>query len=284
MFYSEKQFVEACTATTLPYFSSGDVGLIHRMRNRGAAKAEYAKLFREVKKAIIERQHYIVIDNRDEGISGQTYTGKFFRPWDVVPHLRDWRPPEGEFGVGIEVEMGFNTREACQNMMRKIANWRHIAIDEEGGSWPAEVTFPPVLYSKFNGQSQACRYLKLLAKEDSGVHHHHQDNLVGTHVNVSYGGAVPVYIDARRRQVVDSVRVLSRNDNIKYFGRRPYGYIYPRDKFFEFKLFNSTTDWKRLRQYVDIAVSLTELMISNVPVTDDSVHEALERGYNKRQA
>ena len=56
---------------------------------------------------------------------------------------------------------------------------------------------------------------------------------------------------------------LTNEQHLKYFGRRPYGYGHDQVTHIEYKLFNSQLDPKRLRQYIDIAVSLTKLVAGN---------------------
>lgn len=237
--------------------------------------------------AVVKKYHKAHIDaivNRDTNVmvpAGlQHYAvAKWYRPWDVVPALRDWAPPVGEFGIGIEVELGFNTIEDARTVASKVKNWRHITLDFEGGTHPIEATFPPMLYNKFGPRSQACRYLKLVA-ELNGYRRHAEGHCVGTHVNVSKGGHR--FSEYNVDDVNDMLQRLTEGEKAKYFGRsRPYGYGNTSGKFVEWKLFNSTTDWKRLRQYVDVAVELTELCSRDGRVTISDVREALERGFNK---
>ena len=62
----------------------------------------------------------------------------------------------------------------------------------------------------------------------------------------------------------------------KYFGRPgPYGTIYDQRKYFEFKLFNSTTSTKELKKYVAVAVELVKFMQGSEPITVDSVKNHL---------
>lgn len=62
----------------------------------------------------------------------------------------------------------------------------------------------------------------------------------------------------------------------KYFGRpRPYGTIFDQRKYFEFKLFNSTTSTKELKKYVAVAVELVKFMQGSEPITVESVKNHL---------
>lgn len=206
---------------------------------------------------------------------------KWYRPWDVVPKLRDFQAPEGDYGIGVEVEMGFRSERAAQTIANKIKGWKHIAVDIEGGTWPIEATFPPVLYSKLSNKSQVFRYLKLLRDNQSLVEEHNDRSCVGTHINVSKGG-VTNYSTIRLAQLREQVYALSYEDQKRYFGRRPYAVANCNSgKYLEFKLFNSTTDGKALKRYINIAVALTDLIDSDQEITEESVFAACELGYNK---
>ena len=211
------------------------------------------------------------------------YVGKWTRPWDVVPAIKNFQAPEGDYGIGIEVEMGFNSLEDAQFIAKTISNWRHIAIDEEGGSYPLEVTFPPFLYSKLSATSQPCRYLQLLNKHTHKVYEHGRGEEVGTHVNVSKGG-VSRYDSYRLGEVNGFLEDLSYIACLKFFGREPYGLgnTYGKANVIEWKLFNSVTDYKVLKRYINIAVALTDLVASDVEINESAVMNALNNGYNKR--
>ena len=238
---------------------------------------------RKVKKYVKACKDLIV--NRDMTLGreyGFDYVGKWTRPWDVVPTLRNFKPPVGDYGIGIEVEMGFTSLENAQYIAKAISNWRHITIDEEGGAYPLEVTFPPFLYSKLSAKSQPCRYLKLLKKERRRVERHCTYEEVGTHVNVSKGG-VECFSEHRIYRVNDILDWLPARLERKFFGRTPYGYgnICGKESVIEWKLFNSVTDYKVLKRYINIAVALTDVVASDVEITKEVVMNALNLGYNK---
>lgn len=242
-------------------------------------RREVAKYVKAVKRAIINRQATL---NFNDGGYGNHYIAKWLRPWDVVPALKNFNAPDGDYAVGVEIEMGFTSRQAAHTVATHVANWRHIALDWEGGDFPIEATFPPVLYSKFGSKSQPSRYLKWLSANQSLVQEHREDALVGTHINVSKGRQrLPV---ERVMELTSRLRLLSDEQKSKYFGRRvPYSYARPQSvKYIEFKMFNSTTNWKILRRYVDISVALAELVYSGAPLSDAAIYQALEEGYNKR--
>jgi hypothetical protein len=274
MFFSSKDFYEAVRTNVAGCRS--DVAEFCGLTYSSMPSRQQVRMYvRAAKQAILDRRTRI---SGDEEI----YLGKWFRPWDIVPALRDYTAPDGEFAVGVEIEMGFNSLEASRNIARTVQHWKHIALDYEGGNFPIEATFPPVLYSKYNGQSQPSRYLKLLALASSGVAPHLPHSWVGTHINVSKGGSrVPDY---RNRLMYSHLEGLSSAAKVKYFGRgSPYNYnINQNGKYIEFKMFNSTTDWKQLRRYVDVAVALADLLYSEQEITAARIREALEIGYNKR--
>lgn len=229
-----------------------------------------ADRLREVKRAIVDRKLY----------AGTTYVGKWLRPWTVVPKLCDFIPNDGDFGVGVEVEYGFIGINAARTIANKIKNWRYITLDWEGGEYPIEVTFPPVLLSKLSKKSQVLRYIALLNDNKRLLHKHRPSALVGTHVCVSHRGR----LDRDRCLAVNNLlNGLRRGQAIKYFGRVPYGYGYNRAKFVEWKLFDSTTDVEVVKRYINIAVALTDLVYAtDVPINAQTVGEALEYGYNRK--
>lgn len=209
---------------------------------------------------------------------GEFSVWKWYRPWDVVPALANWRAPAGDFGVGIEIELGFDDFMEVHKLMDAVSKWRHITLDfEGGGAYPIEATFPPVRYSKFGSKSQACRYLKLV---DGIANEHDHDDSVGTHINVSVGGRAFSDRPNRRTEVNYYLDYLSIEQQNKYFGRRPYGTIRTARTHYECKMFNSVTDWKVLRRYVDISIELVKLIESTRSITMASVVAACERGYN----
>jgi hypothetical protein len=212
---------------------------------------------------------------------------KWLRPWHVVPELANFRPPEGDFGIGVEVEMGFNSKEDASFFVDKLKNWRHVAFDSEGGcwehgrgsSWGVETTFAPFLYSKMSKDRQAFRFLKLLQQNQERVYAHRPSSIVGTHINVSTPSGSPGY--DRIRSISLRLSYLSMDQKTKYFNRDPYDYGFDQSSHVEWKLFNSVPDPAALRRYVNIAVALTALAAGTDPITDMSVLAALESGYNK---
>lgn len=227
-------------------------------------------IMRKAKATVVARQGY-----GDE----VNFLYKWLRPWDVVPALANWRAPEGEYGIGVEVEMGFVSREAASTIADKIKNWKYIAIDYEGGQNPIEATFPPVVLSKFS-RSQAVRYLKLLKENEHLVAPHDRNLMVGTHINVS-SGSTPQFDSNRVTDMRGVLWGLANSYDIRtrtavtfcdtYFGRRPYGSCYNQGGYIEYKLFNSTTDVKVLKKYVAVAVALTKMIEGDMPITRNSV-------------
>lgn len=237
--------------------------------------------------------------SREETHINSAYLGKWLRPWDVVPELKNFTAPEGDYGVGIEVEFGFRSKQDAEFIANVIKNWRYIAMDSEGGPNGIEVTFAPMLYSKFDSTSQASRYLKLLKANEERLFPHSVHHTVGTHVNLSYAGydsgdnnfynrmrKVNAYVDTRNGWMLDGRRerhesAITREQQQKYFGREPYEGMNTQPTHVEFKLFNSVSDWRALRKYVNISVALLELIRGNTDINHETVVDALERGYNK---
>lgn len=245
-------------------------------------KRAVARIHKRAMEAIKSREDDVSFEKDGEWYDFSTW--KWHRPWNVVEELKNWRAPEGDFGVGIEVELGFDEGDDVA-IAKKVQHWRHITLDFEGGEYPIEATFPPVRYSKFGPNSQACRYLKLV---DGVALEHDAYSMVGTHVNVSVGGGQ--HQDKRyRRDALNSILEyaniysLSAQQREKYFGRASvYGGIRTAGTHYECKMFNSVTDWKVLRRYVDISVELIKLLESEEEINLSSVIAACERGYTLR--
>lgn len=245
---------------------------------------------------IVRRAKSLIVEANEENLDKYSEAGvyKWLRPWQVVPELRNFKAPRGEYAVGVEVEFGFKSYPALKNVIEKIRNWKYITLDREGPSGcddVLEVTFPPVLYGKFGYNSQAMRYLRILDSLKDTLYAHGEDEEVGTHINVSLGGHSfkggnnwdEFLSNSRQSSVSRLLRDMDTDDKYRYFGRDPYGYIFTQadGKYLEFKLFNSTTDHSQLRRYVNIAVSLAQLIAGKEPITTGTVYVALERGYNK---
>lgn len=275
MFYSQKEFYDAVAQNRITSLRSYcmDGGLLSRKKTN--------KVLKKIKKGILDREEEVTFGT---GYSSfRLYLGKIYRPWNIVPALREFRAPEGDFGVGVEIEYGFVNNEAAKTVMYHVRNWKHVALDREGGYFGVETTFPPVLYSKISMRDKPFRYLQYLAANPRLLARH--CGSVGTHINVSAHNRID---GDRVRDVNGHLECLSITDNKKYFNRNPYGYINNRSEsqtsvgYVEMKLFNSTTCAVTLRRYINIAVSLVKLLTSDAEITEDSVLLALEEGYNMR--
>lgn len=282
MFFSKKQFHDYINSSNVDDYSrgaykrvflNGSTDLYGRPQHvQGLTLKETSTILRMVKQRLADRN----LDDDQVGL------GKWLRPWQVVPALKEFRPPVGDFGIGVEVEMGFTSIQAVRDVAHHIKDWKYIALDREGGQYPLEVTFPPVLYSKLDKRSQVMRYLSYLNTVSDTVVQH--SGMVGTHVNVSVGGITDFYPYGGRMSHINNTlaRSLTVEQQRKYFGRRPYGCLFNRGGHIEMKLFNSQLDPKRLQQYIDIAVSLGKLLVNNdVVLTLETIVAALEEGFNK---
>ena len=282
MFYSKQEFYDAVAAQgARRIFPSL---LIARCSTNGRVERKKSDaMLAEIKKGVLDRSGNLALGRGRDGYSEYVYLGKIYRPWSIIPALRDFSPPEGDFGVGVEIEYGFTSNETAKTAMYHVRNWKHVALDREGGTYGVEATFPPILYSKLSKRDKPFRYLDYLAANPNMLSRH--SGAVGTHINIS----ASCRIDNNRRESVNRVlSYLSEARKRKYFNRMPYGYINPRSEntngngYVEMKLFNSTTCSITLRRYINIAVSLVQLITSETPITETSVIEALEAGYNKR--
>lgn len=242
---------------------------------------EEARVFLSaMKKRILSRDFFADNSSTFNGFS----VFKFLRPWSVVPALRNFRPPVGDYGIGVEVEFGFRQLSDARYIANKIKSWKYVAMDYEGGRYGIETTFAPTLYSKWGRRSQAWRYVRLLELNTERLANHHGNAQVGTHINVSKGGVDRFSPYGTRRSLINSVLSnLSSEHHQRYFGRRPYGYINDMGSWVEMKLFDSVADTAALNRYVNIAVSLVDLMTDETaPITTPTVLAALEAGYTKR--
>ena len=244
------------------------------------------KALRLIKTAIASRNHDLYSE----------YLGKWIRPWTAVPELKTWAPPKGDFGVGVEIEMGFRSHEAAKRVAAYVEKWKYLTLDFEGGTHPIEATFAPVVLSKMYRNSQVFRYLDYLKDNRNLVTRHHSTYQVGTHVNVSMGGVKFVTSNyayntyQRNTPRTELVANLLGNmcyrhevDVQKYFGRQPYGYCHVQGggRWIEYKLFNSQLESSRLKQYINIAVELTKLIAGKLHISEESIVDTLETGYNK---
>lgn len=274
MFFSAGHFQnfvnEQCSYWDGPQRMREQYGIETRRYNAPLTLSEARAILRQVKHSIATQDW--------------TRPGKWYRPWEVVPEIRDFKAPEGDYGVGVEVEYDFVSRAAAQQIASKIVNWKNVAIDIEGGHYGIETTFSPFLYSKMTPERQVFRYLKLLKEHEHLTRSHAPDmHMTGTHVNVSLGGE-RVH-DWSRLDTINRVLDydLTLAQQVKYFGRSPYGLGGDMDKYVEWKLFHSQNDWKVLRRNINIAVALTELSArdNTTRITLESVLETLETAYNK---
>lgn len=280
MFFSSKQFAD--------YLNGGNNGgnyvrarVLQQMGktgNRdGSISDEDADTYLTgIKAAITKRQRTY---NNTENLS------KWLRPWEVVPELATFAPPAGDFGVGVEVELGFNTMRDAQFVAEHIADWEYVTLDWEGPSYPIEATFAPHLLSDFHN-SLPVKYLNFLATIPDRIYPHEQDSLTGTHVNVSYNDgsnrAGWHYSQESLNTINAHIGYMRHDDQVKYFGRRPYSVGHGQYSWIEWKLFNSQTDAARLQQYVNVAVELTRMAytMQSHQITQEVFNAALETGYN----
>lgn len=219
MFFSAEEFMRYVNS------NEGRYARISYFGSYSPINLKQARSFmRLVRNSIVERN----MEPRIAGYNDYLPLYKWLRPWAVVPKLREFAPPPGEYGVGVEVECGFINDAAASFIADKIKNWKYVAVDYEGGDYPIEATFPPFIYSKMrNDRTQALRYIKLLSHNHSNLVAP-KDGYVGFHVNVSKGGADGKCVtinDARLDRINYKLDELSDRENFKYFNRNPYGKI-----------------------------------------------------------
>lgn len=305
MFYSQNEFDNAVASNdAINFFAPG---IIEAVKSNGTFDKKKSKqVFGRIKNGIRSYEEQVDLSeflsptwlHSHNHYDRFYHLGKIARPWDVVPRLRDFLAPEGDYSVGLEVEYGFDTADSARETISFVANWKNVCLDREGGTYGVETTFPPMLFSKITNNKPVFRYLRHLKEKEDRLAHHL--GRVGTHVNVgSWQGGFRTELlgalsDALSRRTSD-------DDKRKYFGRMPYGYLYQRGNYVEYKLFNSTTDVAAVRRYINVAVSLTKLLdqYRNAEIrygvdpvysgrsdngastfSREDVFAALERGYN----
>lgn len=260
MYFTAKQLVAASSQ--------------HSIAGQRLSLSSAKSIIKETKTAILSRNYAMPF--------------KWYRPWDVVPALKNFVPPEGDVGVGIEIEAGIRTEAAYCAMAKEVWKMRNVAIDREGsGSHGTEVTFPPMLLSKMTKDSRPFKYQRLLASLNNNVVFSDRD---GTHINISLPQFAARVLRAQEHTpnlfvyVRQILQALAPVEQAKYFGRRPYGYCYNRGKYIEWKLFQSTTSIKQLQQYVRVAVALTAWMLDSWPadITLTKARTVLESAYNAK--
>lgn len=240
------------------------------------------KLVREHLRHVHQRisDRYTFTDPSTSRNYNREWLGKWCRPWDLVPKLKNYRAPNGEFAVGLEVELGFKSHENAVCAGKFLHKMRYVTADFEGGQHPVEATFPPFRYNRLNKNNQVFRYLKFVAENDLALEQ--LSDYAGTHVNVSMGGRrgcrkVPALGGLNRE-----LSSLSYEQKERYFGRRnPYGYLYKRGRFIEMKLFKSSTDGAVIRRYINIAIAIAEFAYKKILPTQEELVAALEIAYNK---
>lgn len=271
--------------TPIPGYPTGFAEWQRRFRINWNIEAPEAPPFTAEQAEFALANIELAIRNREWDKFKHLCLSKWTRPWEVVPELKQFKAPKGDYGVGIEIEMGFNSDKDATFFCEYMKDWKNVTFDREGGKYPIETTFPPTIYSEINSRYLPFRYLRYLTKNKDRVYKHDETAAVGTHINVSKGGITNYNPNGRLTDLNNCLKnIIKNNDlNIKYFGRRPYGLAFNQGKWVEFKLFNSQLSDKRLRQYIDIAVSLIDLVVgkTDTPMTLQNVHIALEEGFCK---
>ncbi len=292
MYFNAKQLQQFLNETTIgrnnkAYVVSAFVDGVHRYSLTSRRIREISATPVSLKTCTkIMRRANAALARRDQDEMSNLGLFKWIRPWDVIPKLRNIVAPQGDFTVGVEIEMGFASQAAASLVAQKVLRMRNVTADWEGGTYPIEATFPPSLYSKFGAKSPAVKYVKFLAANLDIVRH--SGYHVGTHVNVGSPelNATPDRL-ARLITVNDHLMALSSEDKAKYFGRAsPYRYGILQQSgggnaFIEWKLFNSSHEVPRFCSYVHTGVELVRLIASSEAITATSVRAALDTGYHK---
>lgn len=204
--------------------------------------------------------------------------GKGVRPWDLVNLSKQLDPDQP--WVGIEFETGYANKDNYQRIINYIwNNFPLSAVDHEGcGRYPCEITFAPVNFDSFiandGDMDRLLKYMRL-TKTPKSAH----TGMVGTHCNIS----TPAYRKLAKTRghangsygvqnilnrivylLNQSVGALSSDDKRVFFGRIPYGGFFVRGNkygdWIEGKLFDSTGDLTKWRQYKEVIARMCEVL------------------------
>lgn len=201
---------------------------------------------------------------------------KDMRPHDIVPSLRDFKVPAGDFSVGLEIEHRM-TSDARHKAVDWLRNEPRACMDADGGSL-FEATFPPILFSEITDDWGPYRYSRFLHAEKLTAASYALG--IGIHVNVGSDPETMKKANANIYYGWDGFP--NREKNQKYFNRQPYGGIYQQagGKFWEMKMFACTTDVDKIGWYATAGVAILKTFAAGKS-TADSIYAALEVAYNE---
>lgn len=188
------------------------------------------------------------------------------RPWEIV-NLTE-RLDRKQPWIGVEYETGFNKKEHYNTVINYLwQNHPFTAIDYEGcGRYQCEITFPPVNLDAFMADDYKINQLIGLMEKSAPKAPH--KGWVGMHINIStpaYRKIKNCFVSNRIAHSIDVLlKAMAAADKTRLFGRVPYGYVYPqylgKNKWIEFKLFDSVSTVEEWNKYKPVAVKLAELI------------------------
>lgn len=214
-----------------------------------------------------------------DGVHGLIADGYFLawkamRPWDIV-NLNETLDAT-KVWIGWEIETGWNTLDARKSAVSDLlSSYNHVALDEEGPCYGAEMTWAPANEGKFEGEHPLLYVSDLADKYE--VYRHDPEDCTGTHVNIS----TPTIRDIKRDYVAEAVNAmnhglhsLDHNQREALFGRPVlYGGFFVRDGYVEGKLFNTTYDKEEAKVYISVASRLSDLLESLAKFVLSGSHE-----------
>lgn len=214
---------------------------------------------------------------------------KTLRPWGIVDMSA--KLDENKPWIGWEIETGWNNSAARNRVMAKFLNENHhVAVDNEGPEYGAELTWAPANNGEYEGKHPLLFVCDVAAGEGENRYEHEAFEHVGTHVNVSTPSSRKLN-DVQMDSVANALNLalvdeFSFDDFENVFGRgEMYGGFFDQRKWIEGKLFNTTYDADEAKGYMLVAKRLAgaiETLASYVLNSDDprAQKECLLRAHN----
>lgn len=187
---------------------------------------------------------------------------KALRPWGIVDMSA--KLDENKPWIGWEVETGWITAASRNRVLARFINENHhVAVDNEGPEYGAELTWAPANNGEYEGKHPLLFVCDVAAEERENVYAHEAYEHVGTHVNVSTPSSRK--LNAVQMEAVANalnlalVNEFSFEDFEAVFGRgEMYGGFYNQRRWIEGKLFNTTYVAHEARRYMVVAKRLAD--------------------------
>lgn len=264
---NKERFVELCTDPNIepnlrPQFVR-DLGYALRAEQRWTP--EGLRMVQELDLSTEEAALRVLEQIRENTVRSGYLGGKGLRPW--VYNIGAMRALDQEqTWWGFEFETGYDSEE---DRSRAVAhawdNYDNVVFDAEGEGYESEITFAPAARSSFeDGTAPAYQFMQYLGQM-SGTHDSGYAE-VGTHWNFSH----PCFRNTGDAQ--NNVGFVARVLNAtlakaseaglwdEFFGRSYlYGGFFARSGYIEGKLFRTTYDFGRFKQYLKVVKAMDKI-------------------------